>query len=127
MKRKYWQAAIEVKVAVLLFLGIGLTWTLIVLIPVLAANASGRTFLLPVTSIVLGGLVAAEILLKMPSSRIAGMVVAILFGVVHALGLLAAQLWWVKVFSGIAFACYVYAAVLLNSMPLRRHLLGANA
>jgi hypothetical protein len=127
MKLKSWQAAIEVKVTVLLFVGIGLAWTPIVLIPVLAANACARTFLLPVTSLVLGGLVAAGILLKMSSSRIAGMVVAVLFGVVHALSLLAAELWWVKVSSGLAFAGYMYAAVLLNSMPLRRHLLGVYA
>jgi hypothetical protein len=127
MTVRSWQAAIEVKVTVLLFAGIGLAWTLIVLIPVLAANVTPRTFLLPVTSLVLGGLVAAGILLKMSSSRIAGMVVAVLFGVLHALGLLAAELWWVKVFSGLAFAGYMYAAVLLNSMPLRRHLLGVNA
>lgn len=127
MTLKPWRAAIEVKVTVLLYLGIAAAWVLIAAILVLAANASPRTFLLPVISLILGSLVAAGILLKMPSSRIAGIVVAVLFGVVHALALLSAQVWWVKVFSGLAFAGYVYAAVLANSMPMRRHLLGVNA
>jgi hypothetical protein len=127
MKLKSWQAPIEVKITTCLLLGVGLAWALIVLIPVLGANASTRTFLLPVCSLVLGGLVVAGLLLKMPSSRIAGFIVTALFGLLHAIGLLSAELWWVKVFSGLAFAGYVYSLVLLNSMPLRRHLLGAAA
>jgi hypothetical protein len=127
MKLKSWQAPIEVKITTCLLLGVGLAWALIVLIPVLGANASTRTFLLPVCSLVLGGLVVAGLVLKMPSSRIAGFIVTALFGLLHAIGLLSAELWWVKVFSGLAFAGYVYSLVLLNSMPLRRHLLGAAA
>jgi hypothetical protein len=127
MKLKSWQAPIEVKITTCLLLGVGLAWGLIVLIPVLGANASARTFLLPVCSLVLGGLVVAGLVLKMPSSRIAGFIVTALFGLLHAIGLLSAELWWVKVFSGLAFAGYVYSLVLLNSMPLRRHLLGAAA
>jgi hypothetical protein len=127
MKLKSWQAPIEVKITTCLLLGVGLAWGLIVLIPVLGANASTRTFLLPVCSLVLGGLVVAGLVLKMPSSRIAGFIVTALFGLLHAIGLLSAELWWVKVFSGLAFAGYVYSLVLLNSMPLRRHLLGAAA
>jgi hypothetical protein len=63
----------------------------------------------------------------MPSSRIAGMVVTGLFALLHAFLLLAAELWWNKLFSGLSFAGYGYSFVLLNSMPLRRHLLGAEA
>ena len=127
MRLKSWQAPIEVKITTCLLLGVGLAWGLIVLIPVLGANASTRTFLLPVCSLVLGGLVVAGLVLKMPSSRIAGFIVTALFALLHAIGLLSAELWWVKVFSGLAFAGYVYSLVLLNSMPLRRHLLGAAA
>jgi hypothetical protein len=127
VKLKSWQAAIEVKIVSGLLLGVALAWALIVLIPVLGAHASGRTFILPVSSLVFGVLVVAGLVLKMPSSRIAGIVVAVLFGLLHALGLLSAELWWVKVFSGFAFAGYSYSLVLLNSMPLRRHLLGVAA
>jgi len=127
VKLKSWQAPIEVKIASGLLLGIALAWILIVLIPVLGADASGRTFILPVSSLVFGVLVVAGMALKMPSSRIAGFVVTVLFGLLHALGLLSAELWWVKVFSGLAFAGYIYTMVLLNSMPVRRHVLGVAA
>ncbi|MDT7727740.1 MAG: hypothetical protein QOI21_4316 [Actinomycetota bacterium] len=127
MKLKTWQAPAEVKVASGLLLGIALAWILVVLIPVLGAGASTRTFILPVISLVLGALVVAGLVLKMPSARIAGFGVTVLLGLLHALGLLSAELWWVKLFSGLAFAGYIYALVMLNSMPLRRYLLGAAA
>jgi hypothetical protein len=127
VKLKTWQAPIEVKIAASLLLAVALAWVLVVLIPVLGAHASTRTFILPVISLVLGVLVVAGLALKMPSARIAGFIVTVLFGLLHALGLLSAELWWVKLFSGLAFAGYIYALVMLNSMPLRRYLLGAAA
>jgi hypothetical protein len=124
---KTWKVPAEVKIASGLLLGIAVAWILVVLIPVLDAGASNRTFILPVISLVLGGLVVAGLVLKMPSARIAGFGVTVLLGLLHALGLLSAELWWVKLFSGLAFAGYIYALVMLNSMPLRRYLLGAAA
>ncbi|WP_370943078.1 hypothetical protein AB5J62_28905 [Amycolatopsis sp. cg5] len=120
-------AMIEVKIVVGLFLGIALAWTLLIAFEVLFVDARPLSFLVPVASLILGGLVVAGMALRMPSSRIAGFVVAGLFGLLHALFMLGAQLWWVKVFSGLAFAGYMYAAVLLNSMPVRRFVLGAKA
>ena len=124
---KRWNAAIEVKVTAALLLGLPLAWALLDLIPVLSAGSSLRIFTLPAFGLVLGGLVVTGMALKMPSSRIAGLVVAGLFALLHAFLLLAAELWWNKLFSGLSFAGYGYSFVLLNSMPLRRHLLGAEA
>lgn len=118
---------IEVKIVVALFLGIALAWTLLIAFEVIFVGARPLAFLVPVASLVLGGLVAGGVALRMPSSRIAGFVVAGLFGLLHAFFLLGAELWWVKVFSGLAFAGYMYAAVLLNSMPVRRFVLGEKA
>lgn len=124
---KRWNAVIEVKVTAALLLGLPLAWALLDLIPVLSAGSSLRIFTLPAFGLILGGLVVTGMTLKMPSSRIAGMVVTGLFALLHAFLLLAAELWWNKLFSGLSFAGYGYSFVLLNSMPLRRHLLGAEA
>ncbi len=124
---KRWNAAIEVKVTTALLLGLPLAWALLDLIPVLSAGSSPRIFTLPAFGLILGGLVVTGLALKMPSSRIAGMVVTAVFALLHAFLLLAAELWWNKLFSGLSFAGYGYSFVLLNSMPLRRHLLGAEA
>jgi hypothetical protein len=125
--RRYWRAPVEVKVVAGLLLGVAVLWIALVVLMVTAADASGRTFLVPSTSLVLGALVVGGLVLRMPSSRFAGLGVVLLSALLHAFLLLGAQLWWVKVFSAAAFAAYVYSGVLLNSMPLRRHLHGANA
>lgn len=120
-----WKAAVEVKVVSALLVGLGLAWVGLAGLLMLAPYSSARSFLLPVTAVILGGLVVAGLVLKMPSARFAGFAVAFLFALLHALFLLAAELIWVKIFSGIVFAGYVYTAVLLNSMPVKRHVLGA--
>lgn len=124
---KSWKAPVEAKIVSALLLGIALVWTLVQLVPVLDAGASGRIFLLPVTSLVLGALVVAGLVLKMPSSRIAGFVVTVLFALLHAFILIGAELWFNKLVSGLAFAAYGYAFVLLNSMPVKRYLLAVKA
>ncbi len=120
-----WEASAEVKVVSALLLGLGLAYVVVAGFLMLAPYSTARSFLLPVTAVVLGGLVVAGLVLKMPSARFAGFVVSFLFGLLHALLLLAAELFWVKIASGLMFAGYIYAAVLLNSMPVKRHLLGA--
>ncbi|MEC3980049.1 hypothetical protein [Amycolatopsis sp. H20-H5] len=127
MMPKAWKAPIEVKIVSAMLLGIALVWGLVWLIPVIGAGASTRTFLLPVTALVLGGLVVAGLALKMPSSRLAGFVVTVVFALLHAFILLGAELWFIKVASGLAFFAYGYSFVLLNSMPLKRHVLGVKA
>jgi hypothetical protein len=124
---KSWKAPAEVKIVSALLLGIALVWALVWLIPVIDAGSSVRTILLPVTALVLGSLVVAGLVLKMPSSRIAGFAVTVLFALLHAFILLGAELWFVKLVSGLAFVAYGYAFVLLNSMPLKRHVLGVKA
>ncbi len=120
-----WKAATEVKVVCALMLGLGLAYVGMAVILMFAPYSSARTFLLPGTSVVLGGLVVAGLVLRMSSARFAGFVVSFLFALLHALSMLAAELFWVKIVSGLLFAGYIYAAVLLNSMPVKRHLLGA--
>ncbi|WET77518.1 hypothetical protein P3102_25985 [Amycolatopsis sp. QT-25] len=120
-----WKAATEVKVVCALLLGLPLAYLALAGILMFAPYSSARTFLLPGTSLVLGGLVVAGLVLRMSSARFAGFGVSFLFALLHALSLLAAELFWVKIVSGILFAGYVYTAVLLNSMPVKRHLLGA--
>lgn len=120
-----WKAATEVKVVCALLLGLGLGYIGMAVILMFAPYSTARTFLLPVTSLVLGGLVVAGLVLRMSSARFAGFGVSFLFALLHALSMLAAELFWVKIVSGLFFAGYIYAAVLLNSMPVKRHLLGA--
>ncbi|AGM08224.1 hypothetical protein [Amycolatopsis keratiniphila] len=120
-----WKAATEVKVVCALLLGLAVAYLAMAGILMFAPYSSARTFLLPGTSLVLGGLVVAGLVLKMSSARFAGFAVSFLFGLLHALSMLAAELFWVKIVSGILFAGYIYTAVLLNSMPVKRHLLGA--
>ncbi|AUI60543.1 hypothetical protein [Amycolatopsis sp. BJA-103] len=120
-----WKAATEVKVVCALMLGLGLAYVGMAVILMFAPYSSARTFLLPGTSVVLGGLVVAGLVLRMSSARFAGFAVSFLFALLHALSMLAAELFWVKIVSGLLFAGYIYSAVLLNSMPVKRHLLGA--
>ncbi|MFK0247360.1 hypothetical protein ACIQUM_21930 [Amycolatopsis azurea] len=120
-----WKVSTEVKVVCALLLGLGLAYVGMAVILMFAPYSSPRTFLLPGTAVVLGGLVVAGLVLKMRSARFAGFGVSFLFALLHALSMLAAELFWVKIVSGILFAGYIYTAVLLNSMPVKRHLLGA--
>ncbi|MDX3188866.1 hypothetical protein PV458_10715 [Streptomyces sp. MN03-5084-2B] len=124
---KSWQSPVEVKVVAALMVGLPVAWALLDLIPVLSAGAGLAIYRMPALALILGGVVTTGLVLKMGSARIGGLVVAVVFALLHAFLLLGAALWFNKLFSGLSFAGYGYAFVLLNSMPLKRHLLGANA
>lgn len=126
-RTRRWAAPAEVKIVCGVFTGVALAYILLATIIVTTSEASGRTLLMPVTSLILGGLVVAGLLLKMPAARFAGLGVAALLGLLHAFTLLAAEMWLMKIFSILAVVGYIYAGVLCNSMPLRRFLLGAKA
>ncbi len=110
-----------------LLVGLPVAWALLDLIPVLDAGAGLAIYRMPALALVLGGVVTTGLALRMGSARIGGLVVTVVFALLHALLLLGAELWWVKLFSGLSFAGYGYAFVLLNSRPLKRHILGATA
>lgn len=118
-----WQGPVEVKVAVCLLAGLGVGHVLIGFI-VLAGGAGPQVLVVPGTALVLGTLVAAGIVLRMASSRLAGYVVTGFLALAHVLIALGGGLWFVKVYSGLAAAGYVYAAVLLTSGPLVRYVRG---
>jgi hypothetical protein len=122
-----WQAATEVKVVAGLLIGLPVAWALLDLIPVLSAGAGLAIYRMPALALILGGVVTTGLVLKMGSARIGGLVVTVVFALLHAFLLLGAALWFNKLFSGLSFAGYGYAFVLLNSMPLKRHILGAEA
>jgi hypothetical protein len=122
-----WQAPAEVKVVAGLLAGLPVAWALLDLIPVLSAGSSLAIFRMPALALILGGVVTTGLVLKLGSARIGGLVVSVVFALLHAFLLLVAALWWVKLFSGLSFAGYGYAFVLLNSMPLKRHILGVQA
>jgi hypothetical protein len=124
---KSWQAPVEVKVVAALLVGLPVAWALLDLIQVLGAGSGLAIYRMPALALLLGGVVTTGLVLKMGSARIGGLVVSVVFALLHAFLLLAAELWWVKLFSGLSFAGYGYAFVLLNSMPLKRHILGAQA
>ena len=124
---KSWQAPIEVKVTAGLLVGLPVAWALLDLIPVLSAGAGLAIYRMPALALILGGVVTTGLVLKHGSARIGGLVVVVVFALLHAFLLLGAELWFNKLFSGLSFAGYAYAFVLLNSMPLKRHILGANA
>ena len=121
------QAAVEVKVAAALLVGLGLAYLVLGIVIVTTSEASPRTLLLPAASVILGGLVSGGLALRMPSSRFLGFGVAALFALLHAFLLLGGTVIGFKVFSGLLAAGYVYAIVLLNSGPMRRYLYGAAA
>ncbi|SFQ35666.1 hypothetical protein SAMN05421810_106264 [Amycolatopsis arida] len=118
---------VEVKVVVALLVGVALVYLALAGVMVASTAADARTLLMPATGLLLGGLVAGGIMLRNAFARMAGFVVVVLFAVLHAFFLLAAALLWVKLFSLLAAAGYVYAGVLLNSRPLRRYVLGDRA
>jgi hypothetical protein len=122
-----WHAPAEVKVVAGLLVGLPLAWALLDLIPVLSAGSSLVIYRMPALALILGGVVTTGLVLKLGSSRIGGLTVTVVFALLHAFLLLGAALWWNKLFSGLSFAGYGYAFVLLNSMPLKRHILGAQA
>ncbi|MEA5364728.1 hypothetical protein VA596_34715 [Amycolatopsis sp., V23-08] len=122
-----WQAPVEVKVTADLLVGLPVAWALLDLIPVLGAGASLNIYRVPALALILGGVVTTGLAVKMGSARIGGLVVTVVFALLHAFLLLAAELWFNKLFSGLSFAGYGYAFVLLNSMPLKRYLLGVDA
>jgi hypothetical protein len=124
---KSWQAATEVKVVAGLLIGLPVAWALLDLVPVLSAGAGLAIYRMPALALILGGVVTTGLVLKMGSARIGGLVVTVVFALLHAFLLLGAALWFNKLFSGLSFAGYGYAFVLLNSMPLKRHILGAEA
>ncbi|MGW4060592.1 hypothetical protein ACWEGE_20060 [Amycolatopsis sp. NPDC004747] len=124
---KSWQAPVEVKVVAGLLVGLPVAWALLDLIPVLSAGAGLAIYRMPALALVLGAVVTTGLVLKLGSARIGGLVVTVVFALLHAFLLLGAELWFNKLFSGLSFAGYGYAFVLLNSMPLKRHLLGATA
>jgi hypothetical protein len=122
-----WRAAVEVKVVAGLLIGLPVAWALLDLIPVLGAGSSLAIYRVPALALILGGVVTTGLVVRMGSARIGGLVVTVVFALLHAFLLLGAALWWNKLFSGLSFAGYGYAFVLLNSMPLKRHLLGVEA
>ncbi|EOD59273.1 hypothetical protein [Amycolatopsis vancoresmycina] len=124
---KSWHAPVEVKVVAGLLVGLPVAWALLDLIPVLSAGAGLAIYRMPALALILGGVVTTGLVLKHGSARIGGLVVSVVFALLHAFLLLGAELWFNKLFSGLSFAGYGYAFVLLNSMPLKRHLLGAEA
>ncbi|MFJ1764000.1 hypothetical protein ACIOD2_27045 [Amycolatopsis sp. NPDC088138] len=124
---KSWQAPVEVKVVAALLIGLPVAWALLDLIPVLSAGSSLSIYRVPALALILGGVVTTGLAVKMGSSRIAGLIITVVFALLHAFLLLGAELWFNKLFSGLSFAGYGYAFVLLNSMPLKRYLLGVDA
>ena len=124
---KSWRAPAEVKVTSVLLVGLPVAWALLNLIPVLGAGSSLNIYRVPALALILGGVVTTGLAVKMGSARIGGLVVTVVFAVLHAFLLLGAELWFNKLFSGLSFAGYGYTFVLMNSMPLKRHLLGVEA
>ncbi|MFG1647237.1 hypothetical protein ACGFMK_43745 [Amycolatopsis sp. NPDC049252] len=124
---KSWQAPVEVKVVAGLLVGLPVAWALLDLIPVLSAGSSLNIYRVPALALILGGVVTTGLAVKRGSARIAGLIVTVVFALLHAFLLLGAELWFNKLFSGLSFAGYGYAFVLLNSMPLKRYLLGVDA
>lgn len=122
-----WTAPAEVKVTAALLVGLPVAWALLDLIPVLGAGSSLNIYRMPALALILGGVVTTGLVLKMGSARIGGLVVTVVFALLHAFLLIGAALWWNKLFSGLSFAGYGYAFVLLNSMPLKRHIVGVRA
>jgi hypothetical protein len=124
---KTWRSPAEVKVVAALLVGLPVAWALLDLIPVLGAGSGLAIYRMPALALILGGVVTTGLVLKLGSARVGGLVVTVVFALLHAFLLLGAALWWNKLFSGLSFAGYGYAFVLLNSMPLKRYLLGAEA
>ena len=124
---KSWQAPVEVKVTAALLVGLPLAWALLDLVPVLGAGSGLEIFRIPALGLILGGVVTTGLVVKLGSARIGGLVITVVFALLHAFVLLGAALWWNKLFSGLSFLGYGYAFVLFNSMPLKRHILGVRA
>ncbi|SFB37022.1 hypothetical protein SAMN05216266_109126 [Amycolatopsis marina] len=119
-----WQAPLEVKVTCGLLVGIPLVYLLLAVVLLTSPGAGTRVFLVPGTTLLFGLLVAAGIALRMAFARVAAYAVVVIFGILHAFLLMGAELLWIKLFSLVAAAGYIYAGVLLSSGPVRRFVLG---
>lgn len=117
---------LEIRVSAALIGGIGVAFALVALLRLLGA-ASAASTVTPLVSAVFGVLVAVGLLAGKPAARVAGLAVLVLFAMLHALITLSDGPWWVRVFSGLATAGYLYAGVLLNTRPARDHLTGVSA
>lgn len=128
-----WTAPLEVKVITGLLVGIALVHILISLVLLSAPGSTVRVLFVPVTALVLGGIVAAGLAVpgRFPRfsqfSRYIGYAVIGIMALQHAFGMLAGTLWWLRIFFGLAAAGYIYAGVLLSSRPVLRHVGSAKA
>lgn len=115
-------APLEIRLASALIGGIGAAFALIALLRLLAGAASANGTVTPVLSAVLGGAVAWGLLAGRPAARVTGLVVLVLFGLLHALIAVSSGPWWIRVFSALAAAGYLYSGVLLGTRPAREYL-----
>ncbi|UJW36198.1 hypothetical protein L3Q67_21800 [Saccharothrix sp. AJ9571] len=127
------RAALEVKVITGLLLGIAVVHIVLSLVLLSAPGSTVRVLFVPVTSLILGAIVAGGLAApdRFPRyarfSRYIGYAVVGIMALQHAFGMLAGALWWLRIFFGLAAAGYIYAGVLLSSRPVLRHVGSAKA
>lgn len=113
----------EITVAAGLIGGIGIAFALLAIVRVLG-TAAVTSAVTPIVSAVFGAVVAVGLLSGKAIARIGGFAVLVLFAMLHTLIAVADAPWWIRVFSALAAAGYVYAGVLLSTGPAREFLGG---
>lgn len=111
------RAPLEVRLAAALLVGSALLFLLTGL-TLMLGEGGGGWLQLPLLQLAIAIGVAGGVLTGIRLARYAGMVLALLGGLVHMIvALWAPAPWWVRIISGVIALVQVYVAVLFNTKP----------
>jgi hypothetical protein len=112
---------LEVRLAAVLLVGGGLVFLAVGLVRIPSEGADGGLLMPPLLQLVLAVGVAGGLLHGMRSARLAGMLLALVAGLVHSVIALGPIPFWARAVSAVIAASQVYVAVLLNTRPALQH------
>ena len=118
------RAPVELRLAAALMTGSALLFLLTALARMLGEDGGGW-LQLPLLQLAVAIGVAGGVLTGFRLARLAGIVVALLGGLLHMVLALQPAPWWARVVSGLLAIVHIYVAVLLNTKPAVEYCGGA--
>jgi hypothetical protein len=114
---------VEIRLAAALLVGGAVLFMLMALLraPLEDISADENLFLVPVLQLAIGLGVAGGLWLGKRAARLSGLVLALLFALLHLSVALQGFALWVRIVSGLIAATQIYVAVLLNTRPALEH------
>lgn len=114
-------APVEIRLAAGLLVGGSVLFVLGALLRIPEVGSSEGLFLLPLLQLALFIGIGGGLLLGKRLARISGVILALLFALLHLSVALQGLAIWVRVLGGVIAAGLIYAAVLLNTRPALEH------